>query len=198
MMTCREVETVIDDWEGGRDVPRDLFVALEAHLDGCTACTARFASLVPLLERDLGRAEFVRMPAVTAAPGVAAVREGRSRSRALRWFAVAAVALFFIGIGVGLVIGRLPRGDSVVVTFTLNAPGAKTVALVGDFNKWNPGGAAMARRAPDGPWVLSLKLPKGHIYTYGFLIDGTRWAVDPDAVEEIQDGFGGSSSILRL
>jgi hypothetical protein len=62
------------------------------------------------------------------------------------------------------------------VFFTLVAPGAQNVYLVGDFNNWNP----TVERMPQSGDVfeISLYLVAGS-YRYKFVVDG-KWIVDPD------------------
>lgn len=64
------------------------------------------------------------------------------------------------------------------VTFYCDAPQARAVSVIGDFNQWNPGAHPM-KRMPDGRWVLRLDLPHGH-YRYLFLVDGQP-RLDPRA-----------------
>jgi len=62
------------------------------------------------------------------------------------------------------------------VFFTLNAPGAGQVFLVGNFNNWNATMEKM-RRTGDA-FEISLFLVEG-TYRYKFVVDG-RWIVDPE------------------
>ena len=64
------------------------------------------------------------------------------------------------------------------VDFFCDAPGAKSVKLVGDFNGWDAGATPM-RRMPDGRWMASLELHHGH-HRYVFLVDGAP-LLDPEA-----------------
>jgi len=64
------------------------------------------------------------------------------------------------------------------VNFICNAPQAKSVELVGDFNKWDPTVHPMQRR-PDGAWFLQVELPHGH-HHYMFRVDG-QLQLDPNA-----------------
>jgi hypothetical protein len=62
------------------------------------------------------------------------------------------------------------------VYFTLVAPGAKEVFLVGDFNNWNPTVEKMYRSGDT--FEISLYMVEGS-YRYKFVVDG-KWIVDPD------------------
>lgn len=64
------------------------------------------------------------------------------------------------------------------VTSYCDAPNARRVALIGDFNDWNPNAHPM-QRTPDGRWTIRLDLRHGH-YRYLFLVDGQP-RLDPRA-----------------
>jgi len=36
------------------------------------------------------------------------------------------------------------------------------------------------------------------VYTYNFLLNGRRWIADPSSLRHVDDGFGGTSSVLDL
>jgi len=64
------------------------------------------------------------------------------------------------------------------INFVCLAPEAKTVALVGDFNDWDPKALPM-KRHPDGSWTGQVTLGHGH-HHYMFMIDG-KPTLDPRA-----------------
>jgi len=64
------------------------------------------------------------------------------------------------------------------VDFFCNAPEARNVRLVGDFNAWDLDATPM-HRLPDGRWMASLELHHGH-HSYRFVVDGTP-TLDPKA-----------------
>jgi len=64
------------------------------------------------------------------------------------------------------------------LNFICNAPQAKSVAVVGDFNQWNPASHAM-KQMPDKTWLLNVELKHGH-HRYAFLVDGVL-TLDPKA-----------------
>lgn len=57
------------------------------------------------------------------------------------------------------------------VTFTIAAEDAKKVAVVGDFNSWNPKGGAL-KKMKNGNFKGTFDLPKDHSYEFKYLIDG--------------------------
>jgi 1,4-alpha-glucan branching enzyme len=88
--------------------------------------------------------------------------------------------------------------NEVVVRFELALPEARSVALVGSFTSWDITRLPMAVSKGDGTWQVSVRLTKGLIYTYNFVVDGRRWITDPNASGQVDDGFGGHSSVIRL
>lgn len=64
------------------------------------------------------------------------------------------------------------------VNFFLVAPQAKRVAIIGDFNEWQPESHPMKRQV-DGSWALQVPLHHGH-HRYQFLVDGQP-ILDPRA-----------------
>jgi Glycogen recognition site of AMP-activated protein kinase len=71
------------------------------------------------------------------------------------------------------------------VRFRLLAPGARGVALAGDFDGWQP--QPMHRRG--AVWTLDMVLPPG-LYHFAFRVDGQRWLVPDDAPGIADDGWG--------
>lgn len=64
------------------------------------------------------------------------------------------------------------------VNFICEAPAARTVSLVGDFNDWDASAFPM-KRQPDGNWLIQVPLHHGH-HHYQFLVDG-KPTLDPRA-----------------
>lgn len=107
-------------------------------------------------------------------------------------------ALLFIGAaGVLLFVSGIPQSDAdmVAVRFSLDAPDAGSVALVGDFNQWNP--EANILKKDDNVWKTEILLKKGRTYLYNFSVDGDKWITDPTQMNVITDSFG-SKSVLEL
>lgn len=92
---------------------------------------------------------------------------------------------------VSVVPAPAPHG----VTFRLSRPSARSVAVAGTFNTWNPSASAL-RRGPDGVWSVSLTLAPGQ-YEYRFVVDG-EWISDPAASETAPNPFGGVNSVILV
>ena len=80
--------------------------------------------------------------------------------------------------------------------FAITLPKSSSVALIGDFNNWNPQGYEMAWDEANRCWALSVPLGRGR-YRYAFLVDGGILA-DPKAVFHQDDGFGHKNSIVII
>ncbi|MDZ7794515.1 MAG: isoamylase early set domain-containing protein [Spirochaetia bacterium] len=93
---------------------------------------------------------------------------------------------------------QTPPKEVITVHLTLEAPEAESVAVVGDWNGWDPEKNRMSDPNKDGIWELRLKLEKGGEYQYQFLINGKKWIPDPDAPLRVEDGFGGTNSVLNI
>jgi anti-sigma factor RsiW len=86
---------------------------------------------------------------------------------------------------------------SLLVRFSISAPGASRVHVVGDFNSWSREANPLQDHDRNGVWTISVPLTPGR-YQYKFLVDGERWVVEPDAPAYHPDGFGGRNSLLSI
>ncbi|HEY3352786.1 MAG TPA: glycogen-binding domain-containing protein [Polyangia bacterium] len=84
--------------------------------------------------------------------------------------------------------------DGARVRFRLLAPAASEVAVIGDFNGWDPARGAMHRDA-GGVWDTVLDVSRGR-HAYGFLVDGRPRL--PKGAPLAPDGFGGQSAIVAV
>src|SRR2546421_10540271 len=88
-----------------------------------------------------------------------------------------------------------PIGRS-TVRFLYVAPYASRVALVGDFNGWNPAAMPMRRSADGRAWLIDVPLVPGR-HAYSFVVDGDL-AADPAAPRAGDDDFGVPSSVVLV
>jgi hypothetical protein len=78
--------------------------------------------------------------------------------------------------------------------FILDAPKANRVALVGDFNNWDPTANALQRSA-SGMWEVTVPLVPGR-HTYAYLVNDSL-KLDPRA-PSTSDDFGRASSVILV
>ena len=88
------------------------------------------------------------------------------------------------------------RDGPTLVTFVFMAPGARTVAVAGDFDSWDHARMPM-RRDASGLWTLDVPLPPGR-YQYAFVVDGRRLVADPAAPRAVGDDFGQPTSVVTV
>lgn len=81
------------------------------------------------------------------------------------------------------------------VTFSIEAPEAKQVALIGDFNSWDPESHPMKNNGK-GVWEKKVKLAPSQ-YEYKFMIDG-EWKEDPGNEQVCTNCFGTRNNVLKL
>jgi hypothetical protein len=134
----------------------------------------------------------------------------RRVSLSVPWALAAGLACALLGAGAMTLLRRQPAPSAVAaeqppatsqgvllpVRFSLNAPNAARVSIVGDFNNWNPTTLPMRRSADGRLWEVEVRLPLGR-YNYAFLVDG-RLARDPDAPSAADDDFGTPNSVLMV
>lgn len=200
MMDCKGAAAFVDGWEDGKESAA-LFRDFSAHLETCGSCAAAYAGLLPLIKRDCG------LPGLPGLPDQAGLSDrvmvSIRHESAKRFFrmpglaAAAAIAVFVLGVSLGTRIGGGDAGTA-TVTFVLDAPAARTVSLAGDFTAWSTEGYSLSRIGQNGTWQLRLPMKKGKVYVYNFVIDGEVWIPDPAIPARVDDGFGGSGSLLRL
>ena len=150
--------------------------------------------------------------AAASAGRAAKAADGAAHARFLIWLMrpmlspLAAAAMGIMLLSTALWLARPPRGDvpqqSAVPTpstarhqFVLVAPGARSVALVGDFNAWDSGATPLRRQG--SAWTVELNLPPGR-HVYAFVVDGTEWVADASAPMAPVDEFGRPSSVILV
>jgi 1,4-alpha-glucan branching enzyme len=79
--------------------------------------------------------------------------------------------------------------------FSLAAPKAASVQLVGDFTQWQQRPINMQKGA-DGIWSTSVELPRGS-HPYRFLVDG-QWQDDPECPRRVPNPYGGQNAICEV
>jgi hypothetical protein len=138
------------------------------------------------------------------------VRAMRRVSLSVPWAVAAGVVCALIGASATILLRHEPRPSNIVaeqhiaasegvmlpVRFSLHAPQAGRVSIVGDFNDWNPTTLPMRRSADGRVWEVEVRLPLGR-YNYAFFVDG-RLAPDPGAPSTADDDFGTPSSVLMV
>ena len=93
----------------------------------------------------------------------------------------------------------VPRPNSTELSaaaFAITAPDARTIAVAGSFNRWDPSRHPLSGPDRSGRWTATLSLPPGR-YEYLFVINGDTWVLDP-ATPSVVNGLGERNSIVTL
>lgn len=91
---------------------------------------------------------------------------------------------------------QLSEPDKIEKRFVFDAPEAKSVKIVGDFNDWMSYDAYLMERREDGSWSKTLLLEPGE-YQYKFVVDDT-WVEDQNNPKVVDNPFGGKNSIIEV
>jgi chromosome partitioning protein len=86
-----------------------------------------------------------------------------------------------------------PQANEAGIVFSIHAPAARSVRLVGEFNGWDPDGVPLIRSRISGRWEVLLPLPPGR-YQYRFIVDGV-WGIDPENPATVDNSFGDKNSM---
>jgi len=82
------------------------------------------------------------------------------------------------------------------VSFSISAPNALDIHLVGDFNHWKINDESRLAKHDDGRWEKKMGLTPGR-YKYKFVVDG-EWLVDNGNQDREQNSFGTFDSIMKI
>ena len=79
--------------------------------------------------------------------------------------------------------------------FSIRAPAALSVQLVGDFTHWQKAPVQMRKEA-GGIWRATVELAPG-THHYRFLVDG-EWRDDPENTLRVANPFGTENSVRKV
>lgn len=106
------------------------------------------------------------------------------------------ITLFFRG-GEPLHTNGAEQAMRVPVVFNYGDKAARSVAVIGSFNNWNPKGHELVWQPELQQWTLQLHLTPGK-YDYVFLVNGKNVAPDPTADLIHADDFGNRNSVIYI
>lgn len=84
-----------------------------------------------------------------------------------------------------------------LVQFVMVDSSASTVALVGDFNDWDPEATSLAAEGANGVWAVTVPLAPGR-HQFAYLVDGEKWMTDRNAPTTRVDDFGKPNSVILV
>lgn len=103
---------------------------------------------------------------------------------------------FFIVIGALVMLSACPlRAEGVhAITFRIQAPGAQSVEVIGDFNSWTPGSNFLHGPDGNGVWQALIPIALGmRRIEYVYLLDGQMRLTDTMR-PVVGDDFGGANN----
>ncbi len=194
-MECDKVRKIIYEYHNLKPAFPEIY---REHLDNCISCRT-FKKALDMVEGggefNLPVTEGLEEKCLRGVDSIRANSRGFFINRTL--LAAAAVLLVVLTVSITLLaVGNTEK--SVVVYLQFYAPDAGEVAVVGDWNDWDPASDVLQDRDGDGRWDIRIKVQPGREYRYQFLIDGEQWVPDPNAPISLNDGFGGENSILNI
>jgi 1,4-alpha-glucan branching enzyme len=74
---------------------------------------------------------------------------------------------------------------------------AETVAVLGEFNDWEPEATPLAKRQ-DGSYSATLSLDAPGSYRFRYLLDGKIWENEGEADGEERNRFGSKDSVIEV
>ena len=86
--------------------------------------------------------------------------------------------------------------DECEVTFEYDNESASVVALVGDFNGWEPVSMTKAKKA-GSPYKVKARMPKNGEFQFRYYVDGSYWANDDAADAYWPNEFGDTNSVVN-
>lgn len=90
-----------------------------------------------------------------------------------------------------------PKRTVCKVTFQIPAEWAQNeVALVGDFNAWDPTANKLAKK--NGAWETTIRLEPGAQAKFRYYIDNSAWANDDAADAYVANEFGTEDSVVTI
>jgi hypothetical protein len=196
----------MDTWERDGIVEAGQREVIRSHVNSCEECRRNFSTLLPFVMEETGKLRDIFDPVEVPLDSLSDIIAGNLSQKklpkiilgmrlplAVSFFALVPLIAFW-----AFFINNGGQEPSIEIRFILEAPQAESVFLVGDFNEWNEFELELTDPEDDGVWEKTVHLRKGSIYLYNFVIDGEEWIPDPGSQSQVDDGFGGLSSILQL
>jgi len=213
---CSDIQNYIQDYLDGKLTP-EIRAEVEEHLNSCSACQKEYQTWQNLFQslnsfpeektsldftsrvmQQIGNEELVvqqswweKVHRILTLPRVS-----------LKWAAAFGMVLVSAVIGYNFYFSPVQpfcRNNLAEITFTLQADASqvKSIAVVGDFNDWDPDRNQLLDENGDGVWATTLKLEPGR-YEYMFILDGQKWVPDPEAYRYVRDGFGNKNAVIEI
>lgn len=222
---CQNIKEYIEDYLEGRLSAAEA-AEIEEHLKSCSGCREEFkkwqklfqnlASLSLSLSEEILPSDFTVkvMQKIAEEDSTTNTKESWWEKvvqllvmprASLKWVAALSVALVTAFLGYNTYFSPIVEeycpcpSNLAEITFSMRADASqvKSIAVVGDFNDWEPDRDLLIDENNDGIWSVTLKLEPGR-YEYMFILDGQEWVPDPSAYRYVSDGFGNKNAVLEI
>jgi len=217
---CQNIREYIEDYLEGRLSAQEA-AGIEAHLDSCPDCQKEFKQWQKLFQElsSLSLSSAEEQPSSDFTVQIMqkiAQQDSPARESwwdkvhhlltlprvSLKWAAALGMALVTLFLGYNIYFSPVTQycpNNLAEITFSMRADASqvKSIAVVGDFNDWDPTRNLLADENNDGIWTVTLKLEPGR-YEYMFILDGQKWVPDPSAYRYVSDGFGNKNAVLEI
>ena len=213
---CREIQNDIQDYLDEKLTP-EKSAEIENHLNTCVECQQEYQSWKTLFQ------QLNSFPAEQLSPDFTSrVMQKISQEKptpekslwekvhriltmprvSLKWAAAFGMVLVALVMGYSVYFSPVQPicpNNLAEITFTLQADASqvKSIAVVGDFNDWDPHLNPLTDDNGDGVWSATLKLEPGR-YEYMFILNGDKWVPDPQALRYVRDGFGNKNAVIEI
>lgn len=217
---CQNIREYIEDYLEGRLSAQEA-AEIKTHLDSCSDCRKEFKQWQELFQElsslSLSSAEeqpssdftaqvmqkIAQHETITTKGWWDKVHHLLTLPRvSLKWAAALGMALITLFLGYNIYFSPVAQycpNNLAEITFSMRADASqiKSIAVVGDFNDWDPTRNLLTDENNDGIWTVTLKLEPGR-YEYMFILDGQKWVPDPSAYRYVSDGFGNKNAVLEI
>jgi len=217
---CQNIREYIEDYLEGRLSAQEA-AEIEKHLDSCSDCQKELkqwqklfqglSSLSLTLAEEQPSSDFTaqvmqkiaQQETITSKGWWDKVHHLLTLPRvSLKWAAALGMVLVTLFLGYNIYFSPVTQycpNNLAEITFSMRADASqvKSIAVVGDFNDWDPTRNLLADENNDGIWTVTLKLEPGR-YEYMFILDGQKWVPDPSAYRYVSDGFGNKNAVLEI
>ena len=217
---CQNIREYIEDYLEGRLSAQEA-AEIEKHLDSCSECQKELKQWQKLFQElsslSLSSAEeqpssdftvqvmqkIGQQETITTKGWWDKVHHLLTLTRvSLKWAAALGMALVTLFLGYNIYFSPVTQycpNNLAEITFSMRADASqvRSIAVVGDFNDWDPTRNLLADENNDGIWTVTLKLEPGR-YEYMFILDGQKWVPDPSAYRYVSDGFGNKNAVLEI
>ena len=213
---CSDIQNYIQDYLDEKLSP-EMAAEIKQHLNSCSACQKEYQTWQNLFQslnsfpdeqpssgftarvmQQIGNEE----PVVQQSWWEKAHRILTLPRVSLKWAAAFGMVLVTAVIGYNFYFSPVQPfcpNNLAEITFTMQADASQveSIAVVGDFNDWDPDRNPLLDENGDGLWTATLSLEPGR-YEYMFILDGQKWVPDPEAYRYVRDGFGNKNAVIEI